>query len=338
MKNKINLGIIGKSFGYQVIYKSFLRNKKFKITGFSLRKNKDIKIKIPKKIKIYTDWKKLISNKKINAIAIAVPPKLHGNIIKYAVKKNKHIFCEKPLTCSEKEANIMCSLIKKKKNIAHIVNYEFSEIDAFYFFKKKILNKINTKKIYLNWFINIKKRSKANWKENHSKGGGIMFNFVCHAIYYLESMFDKIVAVRTRTYKEKSVIKSLEVVIFFKNGISANLNIKVGEIKNKFKPIHQLKIISDKTTYLLETKLNSLSDKFSLFTLNNKFKKTLFKEKENKDDFRIKPTFKNSKKFEKWIVNGAAQTPNFFDSQRIHSIINKIIISSKKREIIDVFN
>ena len=45
MKNKINLGIIGKNFGYHVIYKSFLKNKNFKILGFSFKSKKTNKLK-----------------------------------------------------------------------------------------------------------------------------------------------------------------------------------------------------------------------------------------------------------------------------------------------------
>ena len=78
-----------------------------------------------------------------------------------------------------------------------MVNYEFAEIDAFSFFKKKIINNIKINRIYLDWFININKRSGRNWKENHSKGGGIIFNYVCHAIYYLEFLFGKIVSIQT---------------------------------------------------------------------------------------------------------------------------------------------
>ena len=36
MQNKINLGIIGKNFGYKVIYKSFLKNKKFSTKNINL--------------------------------------------------------------------------------------------------------------------------------------------------------------------------------------------------------------------------------------------------------------------------------------------------------------
>ena len=34
MKNKINLGIIGKNFGMQVVYKAFLKNKNLKFGFF----------------------------------------------------------------------------------------------------------------------------------------------------------------------------------------------------------------------------------------------------------------------------------------------------------------
>ncbi len=340
MQNKINLGIIGKNFGYHVIYKAFLKNKKYKIKGFSFKSKKIKKIKIPEDVKIYSSWKKLILNKKINAVVIAAPPILHKSIIKFAIKNNKHIFCEKPFTCSYKEANFICNLIKRKKNISHMVNYEFAEIDAFHFFKKKIVNNIKINKIYLNWFINIKKRYGTNWKENHSKGGGIIFNYVCHAIYYLEFLFGKIVSIQTNAFLKKKIkIKTLEGIVFFDNGLSAQLNVKVGPIKKKFNPIHQLKILSDKKTYILETNLHSLSDKFKLITFNKNFNKSgkiLFKNKKNQNDFRIQPTFANSKKFSTWISKGKIQAPNFFDARRIHLIIHKMIISSEKKKKIYV--
>ena len=336
MQNKINLGIIGKNFGYHVIYKSFLKNKKYKIKGFSFNTKKTEKIKIPKSVKLYSSWKELILDKTINAVVVAVPPLLHKSIIKFAIKNNKHIFCEKPFTCSYKEANFICNLIKRKKSLSHMVNYEFAEIDAFHFFKKKIINNIKINRIYLNWFININKRSDTNWKENHSKGGGIIFNYVCHAIYYLEFLFGKIASIQTNVFlRKKSKIKTLEGIVFFDNGLSAQLSVKAGQIKKKFNPVHQLKILSDKKNYILKTNLNSLSDKFKLITFDknsNKSEKILFKSEKNQNDFRIKPTFKNSKKFSTWILKGKMQAPNFFDAQRIHLIIDKMMISSKKKK------
>ena len=333
MQSKINLGIIGKNFGYQVIYKSFLKNKKFKIRAFSFKSKKKNIINFPKNIKIYNNWKKLILDKKIKAIVIATPPAYHKSIIKFALDHNKHIFCEKPFTVSEKEANFVCNL-NKKKNIANMVNYEFAEINSFHFFKKKILKKIKINKIYLNLFININKRSEKSWKENHSKGGGIMFNYICHAIYYLEELFGKINSIKTNMAFNKK-FKSLKGEFFFKNNLSAKINIKAGLIKKTVQPIHQLKISSNKKIYTLETKLNSLADKFKLKEFDkyshDKLGKILSESKNDKSDFRINPTFLNSKKFSTWILKNKKQKANFLYARDIHIILNKILLSSKKR-------
>jgi len=340
MQNKINIGIIGRNFGYHVIYKAFLKINKYKVKGFSFKSKKEKKIKIPKNIKIYSSWKKLILDRKINGVIIATPPFLHKNIISFAIKNNKHVFCEKPFTCSYKEANFICNLIRKKKNLSNMVNYEFSEIGSFNFLKKKIINKIKINKVYLDWFININKRSNNSWKENHSRGGGIIFNYICHSIYYLEFLFGKIRAVQTNIFLEKKIkSKNLKGIIFFNRGLSVKLNIKVGAIKNKIEPTHQLKILADKKNYILKTNLNSLSDKFSLIEFNKNLKKPvkiLFNSEKNKNDFRIKPTLKNLKKFESWISKGRIQKPNFLDGKRVHLIIKKMFISSKKKKLINI--
>ena len=46
MQNKINIGIIGKNFGFRVIYKSFLRNKKKEIERVNLLGDKLISYKL----------------------------------------------------------------------------------------------------------------------------------------------------------------------------------------------------------------------------------------------------------------------------------------------------
>ena len=86
MNKKLNIGIIGKNFGYNVIYKSIEKDKSFNVLGFSW-KNKKINKELPKKIKVYSNWKNLILDKKIKAIIIATPPQLHKQIIEFAIKK-----------------------------------------------------------------------------------------------------------------------------------------------------------------------------------------------------------------------------------------------------------
>ena len=79
----------------------------------------------------------------------------------------------------------------------------------------------------------------------------------------------------------------------------------------------------------MKTTLNNLSDKFKLIELSKNSRKILFVEKNKTNDFRINPTFINSKKFSNSILNLKIQSPNFFDAKRIHFIIKKIFASSK---------
>ena len=78
--------------------------------------------------------------------------------------------------------------------------------------------------------------------------------------------------------------------------------------------------MSNKGTFYLESKTESLKDEFIL----KKSKYILFKPKENIKDFRLKPTLVNLKNFEKSIVKNKLSNPNFFDAKRVHYLINKI--------------
>ena len=90
MKKKINVGIIGRNFGYKVIYRALKNIKEFKVLGFSVKRTSNKFTS--EKIKIYKNWESLISDKKIDAVIISSPPLTHKKIIEFAIKKKKTYF------------------------------------------------------------------------------------------------------------------------------------------------------------------------------------------------------------------------------------------------------
>ena len=317
MKKKINVAIIGKNFGYKVIYKIIKKVKSFNLIAFCFRSKPSFDLN--KKIIIYKDWKKLLKNKKINVIIITSPPETHFRIINEAIKKNIHIFCEKPVTKSLFQISETCNLIKNK-NIKHFVNFEFPKIKAFKFFKEKILKKIEINKVIINWSMKIPQQKRSNWKNIHNKGGGIFYNYICHSLHYIENLFGKI---RIESFIKDSKKNPSNLIVKF-NNINKNfkiiLNFKILAIKSRKKPIHQIKIISNKGVFYLESKTESLNDEF----IFKKSKNILFKPKKKIKDFRLKPTLVNLKNFEKSIIKNKLSNPNFFDAKRVHHLINKI--------------
>ena len=314
---KINVGIIGKNFGYKLIFNVIQRLKEFNTIAFCFKNPSNFKT--VNRIKIYTDWKKMLSNKKINAVIISSPPETHLEIIKTAIKKKIHIFCEKPVTKSYKQVIQVTNLLKNKK-LFHMVNYEFPKIAAFKFFKKNILKKIYIKKIQINWTIKISQQKRSSWKNFHNKGGGIFYNYICHSIYYLEDLFGDFVIEKLDKNRKKNPTSIKIKLRNIKKNFIIYVNFKILSLKSKQKPIHQIKIFSKKNNFELFSKTESLSDQFIL----KKSNKVIFKPINDKKDFRFYPVLTNLKNFQKSINEKKLLKPNFFDAKKIHFIINEL--------------
>ena len=314
---KINVGIIGKNFGYKLIFNVIQRVKEFNTIAFCFKNPSNFKT--VNKIKIYTDWKKMLSNKKINAVIISSPPETHLEIIKTAIKKKIHIFCEKPVTKSYKQVMQVTNLLKNKK-LFHIVNYEFPKIAAFKFFRKNILKKINIKKIQINWTIKISQQKRSSWKNSHNRGGGIFYNYICHSIYYLEDLFGDFVIKKLDKNRKKNPTSIKIKLRNIKKNFIIYVNFKILSLKSRQKPIHRIKIFSKKNSFELFSKTESLSDQFIL----KKSSKVIFKPINDKKDFRFYPVLTNLKNFQKSINEKKLLKPNFFDAKKIHFIINEL--------------
>lgn len=319
MKKKINVGIIGRNFGYKVIYKALIKHKYFNVIGFSFKK-KISNIILPKNIKIYKNWKQLVSNKKIKAIFIASPPNTHKEIINFSLKKKKHIFCEKPVTKSLKEISDICKKLKNE-NIIHYINYEFGNIDAFQEFKKKYFPKINIKKVKINWFVKNPTESRSQWKITHSTGGGNFYNYICHTLFYLENLFGKI-KITNSNFVNK--INKFELITDFRQenkNINIKLTFKTIAKKSDLKPQHKISFNSNKGNFTIFSKAENLNDEFLLLKDN----KIIFKPELIDFDFRINPTFQNLKFFHQNIKDRKNRKLNFHTAKRVHLLIDQII-------------
>lgn len=71
-------------------------------------------------IRTTSNFNEILSDKTIDAIIIATPTRSHFILAKQALNAHKHVWIEKPMTESVKQAKELITLAKKQKKIIHI--------------------------------------------------------------------------------------------------------------------------------------------------------------------------------------------------------------------------
>tara|TARA_B100001121_G_C18663679_1_gene610225 strand:+ start:759 stop:1757 length:999 start_codon:yes stop_codon:yes gene_type:complete len=332
MKKKIPIAIIGKNFGYNVLAKSLKKTNRFIIKALSFKSNK-FKNNSSLNIFFSSKWKDVVKDKEIKAVVIASPPAMHEKIINFAIKHKKHIFCEKPCSLNLKKIDKIIKKIKSKNFfISHMVNYEMMELKAFKYFSSLIRKKkFKINSIEVEW--NVLNRTKPNsWKNYHKNGGGLMFNYYCHSLFYIEKMFGKINSLKRITdFNLNKKNNDLRVILELKDNIFCSIKISSNKLLRKKELFHKLIVYTNQGNYLIKCKTINISDQFCIekvITSKNKVViKQIFNEKKSSNDFRILPSYFNFIKFADSIDRKKIITPNFLDAKNIHLLIKKTIQS-----------
>lgn len=84
-----------------------------------------------------TDWREFLAKKDLEAILIATPASTHFELIKAAIAVGKHVFAEKPMVTSTKEAEGIRKLVAKSGKI-FMVGYQYLFNENIRYLKREI--------------------------------------------------------------------------------------------------------------------------------------------------------------------------------------------------------
>lgn len=121
-----------------------------------------------------TDWKEILDRDDIDVVSIATPTINHKEIAIAAIKKGKHVFCEKPLSMNAKESKEMLEAAEKA-GVVHMLGHNYRRCPAVALAHKMIaegkLGKIyHVRAVYLqDWIMD--PEFPANWKLNKDIAG-----------------------------------------------------------------------------------------------------------------------------------------------------------------------
>lgn len=76
-----------------------------------------------------TDWKKVIGRDDVDVVDISLPQSLHREVAIAAAKAGKHIFCEKPIALTARDAAAMLTAAEKY-GVKHYLNHNYRRCPA----------------------------------------------------------------------------------------------------------------------------------------------------------------------------------------------------------------
>ena len=189
----INWGIIGLGNIGRKFFECFdFSNTEINLAGYASKSNSKKNSLISKNIQKFDSYEELIESKNIDAVYISTLNNLHKDLILLALKNNKKILCEKPLTINLKEAEEIRNCIKDKKDtLFEAIAYRSHP--QTHSLKKILLDKDigEVKKIESNFGFKIRKINKESRLFKKEFGGGSILDLGCYPISFFNLFLDK---------------------------------------------------------------------------------------------------------------------------------------------------
>ncbi len=156
---KFNVGVIGAGYWGKKIVDEYSKLEEASLIGVADLDEKNLQAcgeRFGVK-NLYSDYKKLLAVKELQAVNICTPNQMHYRIAKDALEAGKHVLVEKPITLDSKEGKELVELAQKKKlslAVGHIFRFNNALAEIKQMVKEKAFGKIFL--MELNW-VNLEK-------------------------------------------------------------------------------------------------------------------------------------------------------------------------------------
>ena len=129
--NKLNVALIGVWGRGLAHYDSLADENVVALCDVNEKRLPDALKSFPK-AKTYVDWRKCLEQKDLDAVVICTADHTHAFIANWALNRDLHVYCEKPLAISVEEARVVrANWLKKKDKLATQVGMQRHAIGNF---------------------------------------------------------------------------------------------------------------------------------------------------------------------------------------------------------------
>jgi len=132
----------------------------------------------------YSDYDLMLREAQLDAVIIATPSSMHAKMVKAALDKGLHVFCEKPFCLDTKEGEEVTRLAQEK-GLVNQVGYHNRFVGAFQEVKRlldaKAIGEV-THVLAEAYGPVVLKPKGATWRTQSSEGGGCLYDYAAHPL------------------------------------------------------------------------------------------------------------------------------------------------------------
>jgi myo-inositol 2-dehydrogenase/D-chiro-inositol 1-dehydrogenase len=142
----------------------------------------------------YTDYRRLIESKEVNAVAVCVPPEFHAPIALLALEAEKHLFIEKPLALTLEDCDLLqrCADAHGALKVMVGFNLRWHRLvgAAREVIRRGELGDIKLVRTVLTSGVRLRKDF-ADWRRHQESGGGALFELGVHHFDLLRFLLER---------------------------------------------------------------------------------------------------------------------------------------------------
>lgn len=179
-------------------------------------------------IRPYSNYKKMISDEELDFVVIATPTKFHYPMVKLALEKGIHVFCEKPFTLSLEEGKELQELATKK-NLINQVGFHNHFIGTFRELKRLLNSNILGELVHFSgeaYGPVVTKEKGGTWRSNPEDGGGCLYDYASHVINLIQEIIgrpQKIKGTLLKSIYSKGVEDAVYSLLELESGLTGTL-------------------------------------------------------------------------------------------------------------------
>ena len=179
-------------------------------------------------VKVYSDYKKMFAEVKLDGVLIATPSKFHGEMVRAALDANLHVFCEKPFCLDPVEGQILADLARAK-GLVNQVGYHYRFVGAFREAKRLIdagaIGRVHNLRAEAYGPVVLRPKN-VTWRAKKSEGGGCLYDYACHAIDLLNFIVgspERVGGTVLNTIFSRDVEDEVYSTFFFAGGLTGQI-------------------------------------------------------------------------------------------------------------------